>query len=130
MRVWPAGCVCVPVDRRQRMGESGRALLKKEPVIRGGSQSREKQQSKSIRGRAMCRNSHMKKETLAPVPIRVACFEVNSGPNSGQPPGGCPNSLCDSHHGDNPPHRLSLSARLAGMVPLRKTGERLDQLGR
>jgi hypothetical protein len=46
----------VPADRRQRMGESGsaargRALLKKGPVIGGGSRSREKRQSKSIRGR-------------------------------------------------------------------------------
>ncbi len=55
--------------RRQRMGESSvrrrTALLKKEPAIGDGSQSREKRQSKSIRGRAMCRNSHTKRETLS-----------------------------------------------------------------
>jgi hypothetical protein len=61
-------CCHVRVSPRQRMGESGArrrtALLKKEPAIGDGSQSREKWQSKSIRGRAMCRNSHTKTETL------------------------------------------------------------------
>jgi hypothetical protein len=63
-----AGCQ-VPVDPGHRMGESSArrrtALLKKEPAIGDGSQSREKRQSTSIRGRAMCRNSHTKRETLS-----------------------------------------------------------------
>src|ERR1700720_2048912 len=41
----------------------GRRFSKKGPVIGGGSQSREKRQSKSIRGRAMCRNSHTERKT-------------------------------------------------------------------
>ena len=64
MRVRIAGCH-VPADPGQRMGESGSAAAdgrfsEKGPVIGDGSQSREKRQSKSIRGRAMCRNSHTK----------------------------------------------------------------------
>jgi hypothetical protein len=53
----------------QRTGESSAqrqtVLLKKEPVIGDGSQSREDPQSRSIRGSAMCHNSHTERETVA-----------------------------------------------------------------
>jgi hypothetical protein len=58
----------VPGNPRQRMGESSArrraALLKKEPAIGDGSQSREKRQGKSIRGSVVCRNSHTERKTL------------------------------------------------------------------
>jgi hypothetical protein len=47
-----------PAARRRTSSQKG-------PAIGDGSQSREKRQRKSIRGRAMCRNSHTKRETLA-----------------------------------------------------------------
>jgi hypothetical protein len=48
-------------DPRWRTDESNarrRTALQKEPAIGDGSQSREKRQSKSIRGSVMCHNSH------------------------------------------------------------------------
>jgi hypothetical protein len=69
-----AGCQ-VPADRRQRTGESSArrrtALLKKEPAIGDGSQSREKRQGKSIRGSVMCRNSHTERKLYSPIALAV-----------------------------------------------------------
>jgi hypothetical protein len=45
-------------------------LLKKEPAIGDGSQSREKHQSKSIRGGAVCHYSHTERETVGSPPRR------------------------------------------------------------
>jgi hypothetical protein len=52
-----------PIDASARLGPRGlpTALLKKEPVIGDGSQSREDLQGKSIRGSVMCRNSHTRR---------------------------------------------------------------------
>jgi hypothetical protein len=69
-----AGCQ-VPVGRRQRAGESSAkwrtALLKKEPAIGDGSQSREKRQYKSIRGSVMCRNSQTERKLYSPIALTV-----------------------------------------------------------
>ena len=74
------------------MGESGGAdeegSLQKEPAIGDGSQSREKQQSKSIRGSAMCRNSHTPEGNAfaaAMSPGFAGCQMQRLAPTSPQP---------------------------------------------
>ncbi len=57
-----------PAHGRVRGAAADGRFSKKGPVIGDGSQSREKRQSKSIRGSAMCHNSHTERETLGSPP--------------------------------------------------------------
>src|SRR5580698_11252469 len=50
--------------RSCRFTRSVPGVSKKEPVIRDGSQSREKRQDKLIRPKAVCRNWHTGRETF------------------------------------------------------------------
>jgi len=75
-RVMPA--LIVRVGARLMRVENGckrprAAPLKKEPAVGDGSQSREKPQSKSLCGSAMCHNSHTEGETLGSLPRRPKC---------------------------------------------------------
>ena len=56
-----------PVDPGRRTAgrrEAADSASQKGPAIGDGSQSREKRQSKSVRGSVMCRNSHTERKTL------------------------------------------------------------------